>query len=368
MSSTSTAPVEHLDVATYTVPTDAPEGDGTLAWQATTLVLVTARAGGTTGLGWTYGPAAVAPLVAERLSPVVCGRDALDVPGSWSAMVQQVRNDTRAGVAGYAVSAVDCALWDLKARLLGVSLTRLLGRVRAELPVYGSGGFTTYDDARTRAQLAHWVEEQRIPRVKIKIGESWGRRVDRDLARVRLARDVIGADVELFVDANGAYQRGQAVRVGRACDELGVTWLEEPVSSDDLDGLRRVRSAVRADVAAGEYLADGYGARRLCEVVDCLQVDVTRCGGMTEWLRTAAVAASYGLDVSAHCAPHLHAPVAAAVPNLRHLEWFHDHVRVESLLFDGTLDPQGGVVRPDGAAPGLGLTVREPDAERFRVG
>ena len=101
--------------------------------------------------------------------------------------------------------------------------------------------------------------------------------------------------------------------------------------------------------------------------VDCLQADVSRCGGITEWLRVAAVAASYGLEISGHCAPTCTPTLRVAVPNLRHLEWFHDHVRIEASLFDGTLDPSGGVIRPDPAAPGLGMTFRDADAERYRA-
>src|SRR5690606_31008790 len=189
-----------------------------------------------------------------------------------------------------------------------------------EVPVYGSGGFTTYDDRRQHEQLAEWVHEQGIPRVKIKIGESWGTRVSRDLARMTAARKAIGDDAELYVDANGAYGRKQAVRVMRAAGDLDVRWFEEPVSSDDPAGLAHVRDHVTADVAAGEYGYDLVYFRRLAEVVDCLQVDVTRCGGISELLRVAAVAAAAGLQVSTHCAPHQHVAVAAAVPNLRHLE------------------------------------------------
>ena len=154
-----------------------------------------------------------------------------------------------------------------------------------------------------------------------------------------------------------------------AAADLDVRWLEEPVSSDDLDGLREVRDAVAADVTAGEYGYDLTYFRRMCAAgaVDCLQADVSRCGGITDWLRVAAVAASYGLEISGHCAPHLHAAVATAVPNLRHLEWFHDHVRIENMFFDGTLDPVGGTIRPDPDAPGLGLTLRTADAERYRT-
>jgi L-alanine-DL-glutamate epimerase-like enolase superfamily enzyme len=360
-------PVEDLEVRVYTVPTDAPEGDGTLTWDSTTIVLVRVRAGGQVGTGWTYGPPACASVVRDQLRDLVVGSSALDPPARTHAGIDAVRNAGRPGVTSCAISAVDVALWDLKARLLGLPLHRLLGALRDEVAVYGSGGFTTYDDARTTEQLEGWVG-QGIGRVKIKIGESAGADVARDLARVRLARKVIGDDVELFVDANGGYGVGQAVRVGRQLDELGVLWFEEPVTSDDLDGLHEVRSRVGADVTAGEYGYDLTYFRRMCEAqsVDCLQVDASRCGGVTEWLRAAAVAASYHLDVSAHCAPHLHAHVAAATPRLRHLEWFHDHVRIEQLFFDGALDPSGGTLRLTDA-PGLGLELREQDAERYRV-
>src|SRR5262249_53715879 len=162
--------------------------------------------------------------------------------------------DGRPGAAATAISAVDIALWDLKARLLDLPLQTLLGRAHAEVPVYGSGGFTTYDDRQTIEQLQHWTGELSIPRVKIKIGETWGSNPDRDLARIGLARKTIGDDRELLVDANGGYTAKQALRVARRMvDDTGVTWFEEPVSSDDHDGLRLVRSMVDCDVAAGEY-------------------------------------------------------------------------------------------------------------------
>jgi L-alanine-DL-glutamate epimerase-like enolase superfamily enzyme len=362
-------PIESVDASVYTVPTDAPEADGTLSWDSTVMTLVQARAGGQCGTGWTYGSAACGAVVTGKLAEVVRGRDAMDTGGAFGAMVRAVRNDGRPGAVGYAVSAVDVALWDLKARLLGVSLPRLLGAVRSEVPVYGSGGFTTYSERQLRDQLSGWALEQRIPRVKIKVGESWGGAAERDLQRMVQARQVIGDQAELFIDANGGYSRKQAVRVMSAAADLDVRWLEEPVSSDDLDGLREVRNAVQADVTAGEYGYDLTYFRRMCaaEAVDCLQADVSRCGGITEWLRVAAVAASYGLEISGHCAPHLHAAAATAVPNLRHLEWFHDHVRIERMFFDGALDPAGGTVRPDPDAPGLGLTLRTADAERYRT-
>lgn len=362
-------PISDVVTSVYTVPTDAPEADGTLAWDSTTLVLVQVRVGAAVGTGWTYGPPACARVVEDMLVDVVRGRSAFDVTGAAQAMSRAVRNAGRPGVAGCALSAVDIALWDLAARLLDIPLHHLLGGVGGSVPVYGSGGFTTYDAPRLQTQLSDWVDRQQIPRVKIKIGESWGTAANRDLERIRRTRRVIGDDVELYVDANGAYGRKQAIRVADAARDYDVRWFEEPVSSDDLAGLREVRDAVRPDVTAGEY---GYHLPyflRMCAAgaVDCLQADVTRCGGITEWRRAAAVAAAHGLDISGHCAPHLHVHVAAVTPKVRHLEWFHDHVRIESLFFDGTLDPVGGRVSPDDTSPGHGLTLRAADVAPYRV-
>ncbi|MEU7045611.1 enolase C-terminal domain-like protein [Streptomyces varsoviensis] len=357
--------VDEITCAVYSALTDAPEGDATLTWDATTLVLAQARSGTVTGLGYTYGAPATAHVIGDRLAGVVTGRCAWDIPAAHEAMNRAVRNEGRPGLVAGAISAVDIALWDLKARLLDLPLTRLLGAVRQEVPVYGSGGFTTYGAERQDAQLREWVHGLGIPRVKIKIGESWGTREHRDRERVAQARRSIGAEAELYVDANGGYTRKQAVRLGPFLADHGVTWFEEPVSSDDLTGLARVRAAVPADVTAGEY---GYHLPYFehmiaAGAVDCLQADATRCGGITAWLRVAALAEASGLQISGHCAPHVHAHAAAAVPNLRHLEWFHDHARLEHLLFDGALDPSGGTIRPGAdAASGHGLTLR-PDSE-----
>ncbi len=360
--------LEDIEAAVYVIPTDAPEADGTLAWSETTVVLVTATAGGVPGIGWTYAAAAAKSVVADVLAQAVLGRSAFDVAGASEAMTRAVRNIGRGGVAATAISAVDVALWDLKARLLGVPVADLLGRVREHVPAYGSGGFTSYDERQTREQLSAWVDRDHIPRVKIKIGESWGSREDRDLARVALARDVIGPDTELYVDANGGYTTGQAVRVAHQMADYGVTWFEEPVSSQDLTGLASVRSQVLPDVAAGEYSWSLADSARLIDAgaVDCLQLDLTRCGGITEFARGAALAAAHSMQISAHCAPTLHAHVGTATANLRHVEYFHDHQRIERLLFDGALDAHGGVLTPDPGRPGLGVQLRAADAAQYR--
>lgn len=363
-------PIARVAASAYTVPTDAPEADGTLSWTQTTLVLVEASAAGAAGIGWTYAPPPAAAVAADLLAPLVTGMSAADVPRARERMYRAVRNAGRTGLCACAISAVDCALWDLKARLLGLPLHVLLGTQRDDVPIYGSGAFTSYDDETTRNQLGRWVHAEHIPRVKIKIGEDRGHQQARDLHRIALARETIGPAAELYVDANGGYRDKQAIRMADAFADAGVTWYEEPVSSDDLAGLRAVREASSADVTAGEYGYDLGYFQRMCDAraVDCLQADATRCGGVTGWLAAATVAAAHNLDISAHCAPTQHARIAVAVPNLRHLEWFHDHVRIESRLFDGAPRPgPGGVVVPDDA-PGFGVAFKHRDAERYRVG
>src|SRR5512133_1321139 len=233
---TSSVPIARIDVSAFIIPTDFPESDGTLEWDRTTLVLVTATAGGTTGLGYTYAGVASATLSQDTLRAVVHGMDAMSPAAAYMAMWRRIRNLGRPGICSTAISAVDCALWDLKARLLNVPLVTLLGQVRQAVPVYGSGGFCSYSDQQLTSQFSGWVE-QGIGAVKMKIG----RNATDDLRRVRVARDAIGDGPELYVDANGAYTRKQAIAQAERFRDATVTWFEEPVSSDDLDGLKLIR-------------------------------------------------------------------------------------------------------------------------------
>ena len=360
------ARIERIEVAAYKIPTDAPEADGTLSWDSTGLVVVHAHGGGKAGLGYTYGHPAAAKFIEAKLAEVVRGHDAMAVSGATLAMDKAVRNNGRRGLAAMAISAVDTALWDLKAQLLGLPLFRLLGEVRDEIPVYGSGGFTSYSDHQLQKQLEGWADEG-IGRVKMKVGSD----PQKDPERVRAARHAIGKHVELFVDGNGAYARKQALALAEAFAEHNVSWFEEPVSSDDLEGLRLLRDRAPAgmEITAGEYGYDPYYFRRMLEAgaVDVLQPDGTRCGGVTGVMQAGALCQSYGMPLSAHCAPSLHAHVCCALPVARHIEYFHDHVRIEHMLFDGALTPIGGALRPDPARPGLGITLKRSEAERFAV-
>jgi L-alanine-DL-glutamate epimerase-like enolase superfamily enzyme len=356
--------ITQIDVSAFTIPTDYPEADGTIEWDSTTIVIVEAHAGGQMGLGFTYGDRAAAGVVDRVLSPIVLGRDAMAIQDSWVAMLRAVRNMGRPGIASHAIAAVDIALWDLKARLMGMPLLLLLDPVRSSIPVYGSGGFTSYSIDQLQAQLQEWAGGG-IAKVKMKVGA----KPAQDVERVSAARQAIGGDVELFVDANGAYSRKQALEFAEKFAGHDVRWFEEPVSSDDLAGLRLVRDRAPAgmNIAAGEYGYDAPYFRRMLDAgaVDVLQIDATRCAGITGFLQAAALADAHHIPVSAHTAPSIHAAVCCAVPAACHLEYFHDHVRIEDRLFEGVLRPVDGMLRPDLSRPGLGLEFRQSDAEEY---
>ena len=355
--SSSSCPVDRVEAFARTIPTDAPESDGTFEWDSTTIVVVRVFAGDTVGLGYTYTHDAAVCLIEDKLAPAVRGIDVeTDLSHAWHEMGGLLRNIGRPGMGFMALSAVDIALWDLRARLLGQPLVDVLGGVRDEAAVYGSGGFTSYSLERLSEQLAGWVA-QGMPRVKMKLGRS----PEDDPARLDAARVAIGDSTELFVDANGAFDRADAVEwADRYVEEWGVTWFEEPVTSADAEGLRYVREHAGLDVAAGEYgyVPADFDNLLRANAVDCLQVDVTRCGGYTGFLNAAGLAEQYGLQISAHCAPQASAHVCCAVPHFRHIEYFHDHIRVEQQLFDGVLEPAGGALRPDRSRPGHGLELK----------
>ncbi|MBX5482702.1 MAG: mandelate racemase [Myxococcaceae bacterium] len=362
------APVEALEVSAFRIPTATPvESDGTAEWRFTTLVVVELRAGGASGLGYTYADRATAHFVQEVLRPHVIGRDPMVVPAVARELLVAVRNHGREGVAAMAISAVDVALWDLKARLFGVPLATLLGPVRDAVDLYGSGGFTSYTLPELEAQLGGWAA-QGFRRVKMKVG----RDPSADPERVRAARRAIGGDVELFVDANGAYDRKRALRLAETfAADADVRWFEEPVSSDDREGLRllRDRAPAQMEIAAGEYGYHPQYFRTLLEAgaVDVLMADATRCLGISGFLTAGALCDAFGVPLSAHCAPMLHLSLGACAPRLRHLEYFFDHARIEALVFDGFVEPRGGVLRPDRTRPGLGLELKRKDAERYAV-
>ncbi len=358
--------IERVQAQAYRVPTDSPEADGTAQWCSTTIVLAWVHAGGQVGIGYTYTHRDAAQLIDGPLAECLSGQPADDIPALWVAMNQRLRNIGRPGIGLMAIAALDHALWDLKGKLHGLSVVRLLGRARERVPAYGSGGFTSYSIGHLQRQLAGWVDDG-LTRVKMKVGSE----PTEDPGRVRAAREAIGSQPALMVDGNGAYGVKQALALAEEFAGQGVCWFEEPVSSDDLEGLALVRERAPAgiDIAAGEYGWDVWYFRHMLDAgaVDVLQVDSTRCGGFTGFMQAASVAQSHGLAVSAHCAPALHAHIGAVVPSLAHVEYFHDHVRIESIFFEGVPALQDGCLVVDADRPGLGLALRQADADRYRI-
>jgi L-alanine-DL-glutamate epimerase-like enolase superfamily enzyme len=358
--------IEQVRASSYRIPTERPESDGTLAWDSVTVVVAEVDGGGEAGIGYTYSDRSATVVIDDVLAEAVTGRDAHAVPGAWWAMVHAIRNLGWDGICATAISAVDVALWDLKARLLGVCLADLLGRAHESVPIYGSGGLTSYSENELCEQLAGWVDDG-IPRVKMKVG----REPAVDLSRVSAARDAIGPEPDLYVDANGAYSRKQALAMAERLTPCGVSWFEEPVSSNDLEGLRLLRDRAPAgiDITAGEYGYEPAYFRRMLEAgaVDVLQADVTRCCGITGLLGVGALCTAHEIPFSAHCAPQIHAHVACAIGRLIHCEYFHTHARAERMLFDGVLQPEGDRLVPDADRPGLGIELKRGDVERFEL-
>jgi L-alanine-DL-glutamate epimerase-like enolase superfamily enzyme len=362
------ARIDEVSVSAYEVPTATEqESDGTLIWDSTTIVVVELRSGNHTGLGYTYCDPSAGAVIQSKLASVLEEADPLMPQKTWSQMQMVSRQLGHDGIAAMAISAVDVAMWDLKARLLGLCLADALPRYRESVPIYGSGGFCNYSPDELREQVQGWIERG-FRSVKIKVG----RDSDADPERVALVRAVAGPEVEVMVDANGANTATEALLwANRYREEFGVTYFEEPVSSDDLSGLAYVREHAPPGlaVAAGEYGWNLPYFQRMLDAgaVHILQADVTRCGGITNLLRVDGLCKARCLPFSAHCAPAISAHACCAMETVRHIEYFYDHYRIEGMLFEGTLEPDRGLLTPDRSRPGLGLELKRDEARRYQT-
>ncbi len=360
------APIDAVRARAYKIPTEQPESDGTLEWDSTTMVYVEIGAAGETGIGYTYADAGTATLINGTLAESIVGADALQTAACTAKLWAKIRNNGREGMTAMAVSALDVALWDLKGKLLDAPVCALLGAARSEVPIYGSGGFTSYDLKRLTNHMVKWVDEFGIPRVKMKVG----REPLRDPERVAGVRKAIGERPELFVDANGAYVVKQALEMSRSFGERGVCWFEEPVYHRDFSGNAAVRAAApfSMEISNGEY---GYAPDNFEQIIatgaaDVLQADVTRCGGFSGFMAVDGICDAHDMPLSSHCAPYVTLHAALAAKRIRHVEYFYDHVRIERLFFDGTAVPVNGCLAPDLTRPGIGLQLK-PDASEYAL-
>jgi L-alanine-DL-glutamate epimerase-like enolase superfamily enzyme len=366
ISVNTSIPIQELRVSAYRIPTDAPEADGTLRWNDTTLVLVEIKAADKNGLGYTYANESAAFLIEKKLKDLVLQQNAMDIAGITNALIHEVRNSGTCGITMMAISAIDNALWDLKAKLFDVPLCKLLGQAKESMVIYGSGGFTSYNKKQLQQQFQNWTEEG-IEYMKMKVGAN----PEKDVQRVKNAREVLNNDVQLMIDANGGYSAKQALQKANEVSQYNVTWFEEPVSSDNLNGLHFIREHVPAqmNVAAGEY---GYNlpyfeAMLRAKAVDVLQADATRCGGITGFLKAGVLAEAHQIPFSSHCAPSLHLHAAVCLSSFFISEYFYDHARIEQMLFDGIPAVENGVLKPDLSRPGFGFEFKHQDAEKYKL-
>ncbi|WP_131736041.1 mandelate racemase/muconate lactonizing enzyme family protein [Actinomadura roseirufa] len=345
-------------------------------------VLVEVEAGGGSGVGYAYAGTSGGPLLVEAVKdlagPVLEGAEAEDVQGLWELMYQESLLAGRRGAVLRAISAVDIALWDLRAKECGVPLAVLLGgSVRRPVPAYASGGYYRPDDGPYAQAVAREIEANRAAGFtdhKIKVGRL---PVAEDAARVRAAAEVIGAEGRLALDANNAYRdAAEALRAARAFEraagEAGLWWFEEPLSPDDIAGHAELARVLETPVATGEIHQTRHEFRALIEhrAADLLQPDAGVLGGVTEYLRVANAASTFGLQVAPHWHANLHAHLAAATPNTLAVEHFAADKDIYN--FERLLTPETRLRAADGAVhlgdgPGLGIEFDEAAVASFVV-
>lgn len=345
--------IEKIEVKYFKIPTKTPESDGTLEWLSTGLVTVELHAQGSTGLGYTYADKSTAEFIVEHGIPHLLKKNVIDHCMLFDELKKNSRNLGNAGISSMALSAMDIALWDLKAKVLNLSIQDLLGHKRKSAPFYGSGLFLNNDMSSIQNQIQHF-QKKGIKKFKMKIGDG----LATDFERIRLIKDLLEEDAELFVDANGFYGHKEAMTLAMSLAEWNVTWLEEPVSSDDISNMQLLREGFPSTVnlVAGEYCYQISDVLRLLKekAIDIIQFDATRCEGVTGLLRASHLAYAYNIPVSTHCAPLLHGNLGLCIENLYNCEYFYDHVLIEESYFSSQGEYKSGEFLPAPEQKGFG--------------
>ena len=346
-----------------TIPPPRPGSEGRSA-----LFVHVKTDAGVEGLGTGTGGPAVRAVIEHNLKDVLIGEDPFDVERLWESMFWRVRGFGRKGVAFCAISCVDVALWDLKAKALGVALYKLLGPYTDTVPIYGSGGWTSFTEAELVREQVGYVERG-IPRVKMKVAKDFGRAEREDIRRLAAVRKAVGDDVEIYVDANNGYYAKQAIRMAREFEQYGIGWFEEPVLADDIDGLAAVARATPIPVATGEHEYTKYGFKELIARggADIVQPDVGRVGGITEWLKVAHLAHAFNLPVAPHAVQLVHLHLACATPNLKVVEYLGVSEEGDRIWYTDFPQPRNGMWSPYPDRPGLGLELSPQAVELYSV-
>jgi L-alanine-DL-glutamate epimerase-like enolase superfamily enzyme len=313
---------------------------------------------GLEGIGVTYhevGGEATRELIRRNMAPRLIGRDPLETEVLWQEFFHYLRGVGRKGLSFCALSAIDIALWDLKGKIAGLPVYRLLGGTRSRMPVYASGGWTSYDDDQLVAEMKSMVARG-YAIIKMKVGFDGGRKINRDVVRVRKVRDAVGPDIRILVDANNCFDAATAVQLANRIRECDITLFEEPVFADDIPGLARFRRGTDIPLATGEHEYTKFGVRDLllAEAADIVQVDGARVGGYTEMLKCAALTQAWNVGFAPHAMEHIHMSLVAAIPNALFLERLLMFEGVTERVFKNAPAPvDGHMTVPD--VPGIGL-------------
>ena len=323
---------------------------------------------GIEGLGTSAGSTAVQAVVEDSLKGVLIGEDPFNIEKLWNLMFWTVRGVGRKGIAFCAISALDIALWDLKAKALNLPLYRLLGPYTDTVPVYGSGGWTNFSESELVAEQVGYVERG-FPRVKMKVGKDFGMSEDEDVKRLAAVRKAVGDDVEIYVDANNGYYAKQAIRMSQIFEQFDVKWFEEPVLADDIEGLSVISQSTTIPVATGEHEYTKYGFKELIVRggADIVQPDIGRVGGVTEWMKVAHIAHGFNLPVAPHAYQLIHLHVACATPNLKVVEYLGVSDKSDRVWYTEFPEPVNGMWSPYPDRPGLGLELDPAAVKKFKV-
>ncbi|MCL4535018.1 MAG: mandelate racemase/muconate lactonizing enzyme family protein [Bacteroidetes bacterium] len=323
---------------------------------------------GIEGLGWAAGNRGIQAVIETTLKDVLLDKDPLFIEKRWWEMFWTVRGVGRKGIAFCAISAVDIALWDLRAKYHKVPLYQLLGPYTDSVPIYGSGGWTDFTEEELIREQMGYVE-QGIPRVKMKVGKDFGQAEREDVHRLAAVRKALGDDVEIYIDANNGYYAKQAIYMAREFAQYNVGWFEEPVLADDIDGLAAVAAAIDIPVATGEHEYTKYGFKDLITRggADIVQPDVGRVGGITEWMKVAHLAQAFNLPVAPHAVQTVHLHLACATPNLKVVEYLRVVEDDDKLLFVDFPQQKNGMWSPFKDRPGLGLELNPDTVKKYVV-
>ncbi len=362
--------IARIETAILSIPEDEPLADaparaGTMR---PVVALRLATDDGIEGIGLTFFAGRLTGALraaVDALGEVALGHDPLRPEAIARRMREAAGGCEPGGIFNLASAAIDIALWDIKGKALGQPVWKLLGGARERVPTYASGALRRELSDETAAKAARRLAETGFTEMKMQLALP-GRPTPADeVRRARLVREAAGPDVKLMCDINQRWRVEQAIDLGRRIEDVGLFWLEDVTAADDYPGLARVAAALATPVAGGEYVWGPVPFRHMIEArsVDIVMIDLVRVGGVTQWLKVAAMAEAFNLPVVSHLMPEFHAHLVAAVPNGLTVEYMPWMLK----LFERTPPIENGELVLS-SAPGFGLAFDGAALDRFRVG